>query len=122
MPTIPRPTGRPFNGSVYWPILSPNELDNVATRDGLRPVSTGDPLEFGHFKAHLREGQVAFRKLITNLGIGDPKVTTEEQNRIHCRVAIFIKKPMNTGAGSRVHLVRRFSLRRLETSSLTPEK
>ena len=65
---------------------------------------------------------VAVRKLITDHGIGNSEMTTEELNHIHCRVAILVKKlrnpVLNAEAGSRVHLVGRFSLPRLETSRI----
>jgi len=75
MYVIPHPADRPFSGSMSWTIPSPNQLQNITTREGWDKVSANGEIRHSSVAPRLtfEKTIVAVRKLVTDLGVGDPE-------------------------------------------------
>ena len=89
----------------FWNQEKREAWDSASVNGGVQWSSIAHNIVFEH------EIMAAVTKLITDLGVGDPKkVTAEELDDVPCRVVIFSKKPgnpaLNMEVGSWRHLVR----------------
>lgn len=91
-----------------------NEMWNYAKREAWDKVSVTGGIRWSSIAPRIvfdDEVMAVVTKLITDLGVGDPKmVTAEELDNVHCRVVMFSEGPgnpaLNMEVGSWRHLVR----------------
>ena len=91
-----------------------NEMWNTAKRESWDSISINGGIQWSSIASKLTfetKVMATVTKLITDLGVGDPeKITAEELDNVHCRVAMFPKGPkkpvLNMEVGGWRHLVR----------------